>query len=145
MQLTGIVRMGGGLFRGKISDKETRMELFSVTNRLKGSQEFSSIFVQRDLTYIQRQEVIAKRRSRGGIRLGRSEGPTPEQQSVGSQNSQHVNEVRSLAQSNSLADTYCRDQSVVTDSSWRGARGGGRTAGGRGRPLSRTYQRRNLN
>ena len=77
--------------------------------------------------------------------MGSSKGPTPEQQSVGSLNSQHVNEVRSLVQPNSLADTYSRDQSVVTDSSWRGARGGGRTAGGRGRPLSRTYQRRNLN
>ena len=52
------------MYRAKISDDEVRDKLISNAKNLKNSQ-FSHIFINRDLTYKQRGELIRRRNERG--------------------------------------------------------------------------------
>ena len=51
-----------GLFRAKIMNKEQRF-LLSRVKELRNSEAYRSIYIQRDLTYRQRQEIIMRRSS----------------------------------------------------------------------------------
>ena len=60
VSLSGLSRIGEtGLFRAKIEDKEKRSFLLSRVKELHSSEAFR--YIQRDLTYKQRQEIVARR------------------------------------------------------------------------------------
>ena len=63
IQLSDVVCIDGenGLFRAKIQNTETRQKLLDSAKNLKNSQNYSSVFISRDLTYNQRQSLIARR------------------------------------------------------------------------------------
>ena len=61
--ISDVVRINENLFRGTIGNVEDRMKLLTESNKLKGTV-YDSVYIQRDLTYMQRQQVIASRRSR---------------------------------------------------------------------------------
>lgn len=50
-----------GLFRAKISDGDARRKLLDLAKNLKHSAQYSSVYLNRDLTYKQRQSLIARR------------------------------------------------------------------------------------
>ena len=49
------------LYRGKIKDDSTRKLVLDKAKILKGSAQFASVFIRRDLTYNQRMELRARR------------------------------------------------------------------------------------
>ena len=49
------------LYRGKIKDDSTRKLILDKAKNLKGSTQFGSVFIRRDLTYNQRMELRARR------------------------------------------------------------------------------------
>lgn len=49
------------LYRGKIKDDNTRKLILDKAKNLKGSAQFGSVFIRRDLTYNQRRELRARR------------------------------------------------------------------------------------
>ena len=53
-----------GMFRVSISDSNVRRDILSNSKRLKDTSEFSQIYIARDLTYVQRQEMRARRLER---------------------------------------------------------------------------------
>ena len=63
VQLTDVVCIDAdrGLFRAKISDTEIRRKLLDSAKNLKNSTQYSSVFINRDLTYKQRQTLISRR------------------------------------------------------------------------------------
>lgn len=64
-----------GLFRAKIIDNQDRKSLLSVTYKLKQSPNFGSLYVHRDLTFKQREELRSRRatlRETGGGTLDRA-------------------------------------------------------------------------
>ena len=50
-----------GLFRAKVVEVEARRKLLDAAKNLKNSQQFSSVYINRDLTYKQRQSLMARR------------------------------------------------------------------------------------
>ena len=56
--LTDVVRISSAndLFRGKVTDDELRKKVLDSSKKLRDSDRFGSVFIRRDLTYIQRQE-----------------------------------------------------------------------------------------
>ena len=62
--LTDVVRSNDNLFRGTINSVEGRLKLLAESRKLKGTR-YDRMCIQRDLTYMQRQQVIANRRSDG--------------------------------------------------------------------------------
>ena len=63
--LTDVVRINDNLFRGTINSVEGRLKLLAESRKLKGTR-YDRMYIQRDLTYMQRQQVIANRRSDEG-------------------------------------------------------------------------------
>ena len=61
IEVTNLTVIGEGLYRANIVDREVRFGLLSQVSRLKGSQLYSSLYIQRDLTYKQRVELKARR------------------------------------------------------------------------------------
>lgn len=59
--LVGVVRVNPSLFRARIEDGQQRFRILGEARKLRHSQEFRSVYVQRDLTFRQRAEVMAKR------------------------------------------------------------------------------------
>ena len=49
-----------GLYRAKFASDEVRSNILNCAKRLKGS-EYDGIYINRDLTYIQHQELFARR------------------------------------------------------------------------------------
>ena len=80
VELEDLTRAAPSVWRGKVLDVSKRTDLLSKAKNLKASSEFSRIYIQRDLTYRQRREVIAKRASfrqgtgANAVELGGSEG-----------------------------------------------------------------------
>lgn len=72
--LSGVVPIKPNLIRAKIIDSLHRSELLTKSRNLAGSP-FSSVFISRDLTYKQRQELREKRAAAGaggsGLAAGR--------------------------------------------------------------------------
>ena len=58
------------MFRVKILDNETRKNLVLNSKKLKDNPNYKNVYVSRDLTFMQRQELRARRT------LGRSESTT---------------------------------------------------------------------
>ena len=52
------------IFRVTLEDKDARIAILSSAKNLKNHPNFSRIYISRDLTYMQRQELIRKRTSR---------------------------------------------------------------------------------
>ena len=64
VDLVGLVRVGStNLYRGRILNAEIRRALLLKVHELRNSTEFSSVYVHRDLTYQQRQDLLARRRA----------------------------------------------------------------------------------
>ena len=53
-----------GLFRARIADSEARRRLLDSSKNLKNSRKFSAVYINRDLTFKQRQTLIARRLGR---------------------------------------------------------------------------------
>ena len=69
-----------GIFRGDVEDPDRRL-LLNKVSKLKNSQ-FNSIFISKDLTYQQRQELFQRRRKRSahsasGLAAGENVGSSP--------------------------------------------------------------------
>ena len=61
--LTEVVRIPSesDLFRGKVADDNTRKLILEKCKQLKDSSRYGNVFIRRDLTYKQRQELKARR------------------------------------------------------------------------------------
>lgn len=57
-----------GIFRGKVLNMDDKKSLLAASPRLKQSGQFSSLYIHRDLTYRQRQELRARREAANGER-----------------------------------------------------------------------------
>ena len=69
--LAGLVRIGNhNLYRGKVSSREQRQNLLARAPDLRNSDDFSGVYVNRDLTLLQRQELRDFRRERQGESSG---------------------------------------------------------------------------
>ena len=65
ISLTGLTKMGAGdLYRARIACKDQRQNLLLKVSALKNSQTFSRVYINRDLTKQQREEVVRARRAR---------------------------------------------------------------------------------
>ena len=63
--MTGLTKIGAGdLYRAKIANKDQRQNLLLKVSALKNSQLFSRVYINRDLTKQQRDEVVSARRQR---------------------------------------------------------------------------------
>ena len=92
--LTGLTKIGAGdLYRARIANKEQRQSLLLKVSALKNSQTFSRVYINRDLTKQQREEVVRARRARlrsdsiahsSGQPTGRSVSGNHEQNQLGS-------------------------------------------------------------
>ena len=72
--LTELTKINANLFRGRINDANRRQELLAAVPLLRRSDEFGSVYIQKDLTYRQRGEVIAARSARrSGNRTGNAD------------------------------------------------------------------------
>ena len=67
VQLTDVVRVGSSVWRGNIADPVQRFRILSEAKRLKQSRDFSRVYVQKNLTFRQRAELMAKRAQRNGV------------------------------------------------------------------------------
>lgn len=84
--LTDVVPISPSLVRAKISNMNARLHLLSKTNKLRNSQ-FSNIFISRDLTYTQRQELRNKRATRMSIKTSDvTKDNTPQSRSLATGN-----------------------------------------------------------
>ena len=63
VSLTDVVRISSetDLYRGKVVDDELRKQLLDKAKQLKTSAQYSTVYIRRDLTYKQRQDLKAKR------------------------------------------------------------------------------------
>ena len=118
IELNDIVQIGDrrlfGDRRARILNDEKRKELLLVAKKLKSLKEYEKVYIQKDLTFRQRQELYKRRYRRGVLQSGnRSE--------IAEDGSVHTvtGDV-----GHSLVQEGCLDRNVV--------RGRGRTGGGRG-------------
>ena len=70
IHLQEVTRVAPSVWRGKVLNAEKRLGLLSEARHLKNSPDFFNIYVQRDLTYRQRMDVIAKRAQRSNRGTG---------------------------------------------------------------------------
>ena len=62
--LVGLDRVGvTNIYRARITDKEKRKEILTKSVDLRHSRNFKHVYINKDLTYIQRQEVISRRKA----------------------------------------------------------------------------------
>ena len=67
-ELSDVAKIGGKkLFRAKVLNAEKRSELLMVTGRLRTMSGFENLYIQKDLTFRQRQE-LSERRSKARMR-----------------------------------------------------------------------------
>ena len=67
IQLNDVVQVGSSLWRGDIGDPVQRFKVLSEARRLKQSRDFSRIYVQKNLTFRQRAELMDKRAQRNRV------------------------------------------------------------------------------
>ena len=61
--LSEIVRIGeSNMYRARIADSDSRTALLARCHQLRPTEEFRNVYINRDLTYQQRQDLRAKRR-----------------------------------------------------------------------------------
>ena len=56
----------GGLFRAKVTNDSDRYKLLASAKNLRDHSEFNSIYIQKDLTFNQRRELIERRKASQG-------------------------------------------------------------------------------
>lgn len=63
IQLSDVVCINAdrGLFRARVTDVESRQKLLDSAKNLKNSPLYSTVYINKDLTYKQRQSLIARR------------------------------------------------------------------------------------
>ena len=61
IQLTEITQLNPRFVRAKITNREDRSHLLSATNKLRNIAQFSSVYISRDLTFKQREELKSRR------------------------------------------------------------------------------------
>ena len=61
VELVDIFRINQDLYRANIVNRQARLNVLSQAKRLRNSDMYKRHYIQRDLTYKQRCEVIAKR------------------------------------------------------------------------------------
>ena len=61
IQLTEITQLNPRFVRAKITNREDRSHLLSATKKLKNIAQFSSVYISRDLTFKQREELKSRR------------------------------------------------------------------------------------
>ena len=62
--LVDIVKINDSLFRAKVTSRDRFMQLLGESRRLRESDSLRNVYIQRDLTYLQRQQQISRRASR---------------------------------------------------------------------------------
>ena len=67
-----------GIFRGKVTNMEDKKSLLAASRKLKQTARFSLIYVHRDLTYRQRQNLRARREAANGGRASAGESRSSE-------------------------------------------------------------------
>ena len=73
VELSEMVRVGpNNLFRATVVNADLRREVLMRSHELRRSENFARVYVDRDLTYQQRQEVLAKRRAARQNHMGDS-------------------------------------------------------------------------
>ena len=65
-----------GLFRVRTKDRKMRQTVLQNANKLKGHQSYGAVFISRDLTYIQRQEMRQRREASRRVPMRRPPGFT---------------------------------------------------------------------
>lgn len=64
IELSEVVKIGDtGLFRAKVLNDTNRLKLLMSTKKLKNISGFERVYVQRDMTFRQRSELVERRRS----------------------------------------------------------------------------------
>ena len=66
------------LFRAKVPDDEQRKRLLDKAKELKHSERYKTVFIRRDLTYAQRQELMARRQIRASAAASQGDGAAPQ-------------------------------------------------------------------
>ena len=133
IHLTGIARIGDtGLYRAVILDSEIRRALLLKSQELRNYDEFSRVYVNRDLTFQQRQDLFDRRRAHQAeveqTQIPNSVGPF-----VGRQHFQ-LDDHRGHERSSSISSDR-RAGGLARGGPFRG-RGRGGFSGGRGGPMS---------
>ena len=61
--LVGLTKIGStNIYRARVTDKAKRSELFRKAPELRNTRDFKGVYINKDLTYIQRQDMIESRR-----------------------------------------------------------------------------------
>ena len=66
VQLSDVFRIKPGMYRANVRNRVDRLKVLTEARRLKQSPEFRDFFIQRDLTYKQRSDLMERRRELGG-------------------------------------------------------------------------------
>ena len=66
VQLSDVFRIKPGMYRANVRNRVDRLKVLAEARRLKQSSEFREFFIQRDLTYKQRSDLMERRRELGG-------------------------------------------------------------------------------
>ena len=72
--LVNVLKLSPMLFRATISDSQQRFKILSEAKKLRFSDVFRKMYVQRDLTYKQRSELMARRSARSSGAIGMASG-----------------------------------------------------------------------
>ena len=78
--LVDVIKVNDNTYRAKIVDHRHRLGILASARNLRNSTDYRRVFVQRDLTYAQRSEVIARRVSRRGA--GSASAPSTAEGSI---------------------------------------------------------------
>ena len=141
VELCDIVRINEVLFRAKILNRESKLKLLSEVKKLKNSERYSSIYIQKDLTYEQRRVLLEKRRKResvgnttNGSHLNIISSQFSNVENVASRTSELVSSVASNMEVNVAQGSNSRGRAAVRGTRARGRpRVRGHRVGGRGR------------
>ena len=94
IEVMELTRVAPSVWRGKIMDVDKRYALLSEARRLRSSSDFRNIYVQRDLTYRQRMEVIEKRSQRNSQASGANEVPVSQSRNADENEWTHLGPTR---------------------------------------------------
>ena len=171
IQISDLTKLSPSVWSGKVLDTPSRLKLLSETKRLRSSNIFKDIYIQRNLTYRQRRDLLAKR-ARGNNQISGANAipitpnapfqQTADHQAENSNETEFPNRNRNaMSEVQQNHDTHnqpplhngdsSRDDSSRTSRSRgrNGNRGQGRGRGGRGRgtpnPFTANHQRQPLN
>ena len=173
VSLVDTVRVAPSVFRGKILNSEMRFRLLAEARKLRNSANFRDFYIQKDLTYRQRGELISNRAAarenvqevESGdvrhVRSGTSRGRGTSYRSGMSSNVNRAlgqdipNGVPSVTPAPVVDNSSGEDQQrivydeTVRDVAWQRVGNGNQGRGGRGRnfppPMATRHSRRNAN